>query len=175
MIAVVRTSTLRALRDSVSGAEAEAATARAEAVAARAEAEQCLEQSGNLLDVASRAEDGAEDLRAALARATVDVARLEGELETLRAQSLLDTEDRQALRMLLRITRKQSARADRVYVLFRRGQLHSVHATPEAAESAAEAEGAPRSGWTAHTPGAALPPASEVLWRVQPLPLGGIR
>ncbi|MFF9591850.1 hypothetical protein ACF1FX_21980 [Streptomyces sp. NPDC014646] len=168
MIALVRTRTLTALRTSLAEAETEAA-------AARTEAEQCLEQSGNLLNSVERAEDAAEELRAALAHAIADTARLEGELETLRAQSLLDTEDRQALRTLLRITRKQNARADRVYVLFRRGELHSVHATPEAAESAAEAEGAHRSGWTAHTPGAALPPASEVLWRVQPLPLGDTR
>ncbi|MFD9815024.1 hypothetical protein [Streptomyces sp. NPDC059080] len=166
MIVLVRTRTLHALRDSIS--EAETAT-----TAARTEAAQHQQSSELATDSAIRAEDALEKQRAALAQATVTAARLEGELETLRAQSLLDTEDRQALRTLLRITRKQNARADRVYVLFHHGELHSVHATPEAAESAAEAEGAPRSGWTAHTPGAALPPASEVLWRVQPLPLGG--
>lgn len=107
----------------------------------------------------------AEELRAALAHA-------EGELAVLRAQALLDTEDRAALRALLRTARKNN-RTDRVYVLFRRGALHSVHASIEAAEAAAEAEGAPRSGWTSHSPGAALPPAAEVAWRVQQLPLGG--
>jgi hypothetical protein len=75
--------------------------------------------------------------------------------------------------MLLRAARKQEARADRVYVLFRYGRLHSVHTSREAAEIAAEGEGAPRSGWTSQLPGAAMPPADEVTWRVQPLKLGG--
>ncbi|MGW9612657.1 hypothetical protein [Streptomyces diastaticus] len=39
----------------------------------------------------------------------------------------------------------------------------------------AEAEGAPRSGWTSLGPGAAMPPAAEVPWRIQPLPLGGVQ
>ncbi|MGW8378437.1 hypothetical protein [Streptomyces sp. ODS28] len=168
MIALVRTRTLNALRTALAKAEAEAADARAEA-------EQQREAGEIATDSSIRAEFAVAELRAALTRSTADAARLEGELETLRAQSVLDTEDRQALRMLLRTARKQSARAQRVYVLFRRGALHSVRATPEAAESAAEAEGADRSAWTSHTPGAALPPASEVLWRVQPLPLGGAR
>ncbi|MCQ8830690.1 hypothetical protein [Streptomyces malaysiensis] len=161
MIAVCRTRTLRTLRADLMTAEAEAEEPRREAEI--------------VTDSAIRAETALEELRAELVRATADAARLEGELETLRAQSLLDTEDRQALRMLLRTVRKQSALTDRVYVLFHRGALHSVHATLDAAEAAAEAEGAPREGWTAHTPGAALPPAAEVLWRVQPLPLGGAR
>jgi hypothetical protein len=110
-----------------------------------------------------------------VARANGDAARAEGRLEVLTAQHQLDTEDRATLRMLLRIARKQSRPADRVYVLFRRGELHSLHATQESAEIAAEAEGAPRSGWTANKPGAALPPAAEVAWRVQSLPLGGVR
>ncbi|MEU3066073.1 hypothetical protein ABZ712_03960 [Streptomyces sp. NPDC006906] len=165
MITLIRTRTLSMLRDSLTKAEAEAQTARTEA-------EKCLEQSGDMLDFLTRADDVAEELRAALDQAKVDAARLEGELETLRSQSLLDTEDRQALRALLRTTRKQSNRADRVYVLFHYGRLHSIHPTVEAAEIAAEAEGAPRSNWTTHTPGAALPSASEVTWRVQPLPFG---
>lgn len=148
MITLIRTRHLAALRAEVSKIEADATVA------------------------AIRAGTTVEELRAALTRATTDAARLEGELETLRAQSLLDTEDRQALRMLLRTTRKQNSRAERVYVLFHHGRLHSVHPTVEAAESAAEAEGAPRSGWTTCTPGAAMPPACEVTWRVQPLPLG---
>ncbi|WP_340564492.1 hypothetical protein [Streptomyces sp. GSL17-111] len=96
------------------------------------------------------------------------------EVDAARAQILLDAEDRVALRALLRTARRQAARAARVYVLFRHGVLHSVHASMEAAEAAAEAEGAPREGWTSHTPGAALPAASEVTWRVQALPLGGV-
>lgn len=158
MFRIVRTSALRAALDR----EAEL---RGELAAAKTQADLAT-------DAAIRAENVAEELQAALARHAADVGRSEGELETLRAQTLLDTEDRAALRMLLRIARKQN-RADRVYALFRRGALHSVHATLEAAEAAAEAEGAPRSGWTSHAPGGALPPAAEAAWRVQPLPLGG--
>ncbi|WP_229843299.1 hypothetical protein [Streptomyces chryseus] len=101
------------------------------------------------------------------ARAEVETAR--AEVDEARKQVLLDAEDRVALRMLLRTARKHDA--GRVYVLFHRGRFHSVHTTVEGAEAAAEAEGAPRDGWTAHAPGAALPPAAEVVWRVQPLAL----
>lgn len=167
MIAVVRTRTLQALRDGL--AEAQAATA-----AARAESEWRQRESGRATDSAIRAEDAVEELRAALALATADAARLEGELETLRAQSLLDTEDRQALRMLLRATRKQNARADRVHVLFHFGELHSVHATRDAAEITAEAEGAARDGWTSSSTCCAdTARASEVPWRIRTVPLGG--
>ncbi|MEU9605047.1 hypothetical protein [Streptomyces sp. NPDC048057] len=169
MIALIRTRTLNTLRECLAEAETEAE-------AARAEAELCLEQSGNMLDVASRAEEEAEELRAALDQAMVDVAHLEGEMEALRAQSVLDTEDRQALRTLLRIVRKQSARADLVYVLFRSGELHSVHATQDAAQIAAEAEGARRDGWTTSTAPCAAPVvASEIPWNIRPVHLGGTR
>ncbi|MEU8100769.1 hypothetical protein [Streptomyces rubiginosohelvolus] len=165
MITLIRTRTLEALRTDLT-------TAETEAESARAEADKCLEQNGELLDHLTHADDVAGELRAELAQSRLDAARLEGELETLQAQSLLDTEDRQALRTLLRATRRHNQRADRVYALFHQGRLHSVHPTTEAAEIAAEAEGAPRSGWTTHTPGAALPAACEVTWRVQPLPFG---
>ncbi|WP_374986546.1 hypothetical protein [Streptomyces fradiae] len=167
MICIVRTRTLRALRSDLADAEARAA-------AARTDADQHQQAAEMANDAAIRAELAIEELHERLARAHADTGRVEGELEALRAQSLLDTEDRAALRMLLRTARKQ-ARADRVYVLFHRGVLHSVHASLEAAEGAAEAEGAPREGWTTHAPGAAMPPAAEVTWRVQPLPLGGAR
>lgn len=165
MITLIRTRTLDDLRTDLTNREADAR-------AARSKGEQHELERDLATAAANRAGVTVEELRAALTRATQDAARLEGELETLRAQSLLDTEDRQALRTLLRTTRKQNSRADRVYVLFHHGNLHSVHPTVEAAENAAEAEGAPRSGWTTHTPGAALPPACEVTWRVQPLPFG---
>ncbi|MGW1143837.1 hypothetical protein ACWD6I_01990 [Streptomyces sp. NPDC002454] len=155
MIRVVRTRTLTALRSALG--EAEAATNVAQAAA-----EQHQTQHRLAADRAALAQKAVADLRA-------EAARLEGEVTALRAQSLLDTEDRQALRTLLKITRKHS---DRVYALFHHGELHSVHTTLAAAEAAAEAEGAARSGWTTHTPGSALPPAREVRWRVQPLPLG---
>lgn len=168
MITLIRTRTLNTLRT-------ELATAETEAQAARNEAEKCLEQSGDLLDHLTHANDVAEELRAELAQSRLNAARFEGELEAQRAQVLLDTEDRQALRTLLRATRKQNQRADRVYVLFRFGQLHSLHATADAAEIAAEAEGAARDGWTPHTTcceGTTVP-ATEVRWRIQSLPVGG--
>ncbi|MCB5181496.1 hypothetical protein [Streptomyces antimicrobicus] len=120
-----------------------------------------------------RAEDTAETLRAALARATATAARAEGELKALRPEILLDTEDRAALRTLLRHTRRRST-TTRVYVLLERGRLHSVHATTAAAEAAAEAEGAPPDGWTSLAPGEASPRAADVPWRIQELPLGGV-
>ncbi|GAA3140171.1 hypothetical protein [Streptomyces echinatus] len=162
MIAVVSARTLRGLRESTREAEEMADAALAEAERSRQEAERAT-------DSAIRAETALEELRASLARTIADAARAEGELAALRAQSFLDTEDRQALRTLLRMTRRQT-QTDRVYALFRSGDLHSVHTTLDAAESAAEAEGAPRSGWTVLAPDTA-PPACEVLWRVQRLPL----
>ncbi|MFG2395197.1 hypothetical protein ACGFYF_41025 [Streptomyces lavendulae] len=164
MYRIVRSAAYAALLADLDQARAELEQARTALVHARAEAETAT-------DSAIRAEDTAETLYAALGRATATAARAEGELLALRPELLLDTEDRAALRMLLRLTRKQTV--SRVYALYHRGVLHSVHATVEAAEAAAEAEGAPPDGWTAHTPGAALPPAAEVIWRVQPLPLGG--
>ncbi|MBV7245713.1 MULTISPECIES: hypothetical protein [unclassified Streptomyces] len=170
MITLIRTRTLNTLRTDL-------ATAETEAQAARVEANACLEQSGDLLDHLTHADDVAEELRAELDQSRLNAARLEGELEALRAQVLLDTEDRQALRTLLRATRKQNQRADRVYVLFRFGELHSVHATSTAAELAAEAEGAARVGWTPHTTccDGTTAPASEVRWRIQPVLLGATR
>ncbi|WP_199563882.1 MULTISPECIES: hypothetical protein [unclassified Streptomyces] len=169
MIALIRTRTLNALRTDL--AKAEAATR-----AARVKGEQHELERDLAATAAARAETTVESLRDALARASEDVARLQGELEALRAQSLLDTEDRQVLRMLLRTARKQSSRTDRVYVLYRFGDLHSVHVTRDAAEIAAEAEGAPRDGWTAST--TCCPsnsPAAEIPWRIRPVPLGGTR
>ncbi|WP_329422376.1 hypothetical protein [Streptomyces sp. NBC_01268] len=169
MIAIVRTRTLRALRDDVTDAEAATTVARAEA----AHHQQSSELSA---DFAIRAENALETQRARLVQAIADAARLEGELETLRAESLLDTEDRQALRTLLRVTRKQNARAEFVYVLFRSGELHSVHASLDAAQIAAEAEGAARDGWTTSTACCATPAAAaEIPWSIRPVPLGGTR
>ncbi|MGW1354352.1 hypothetical protein ACWCQE_34520, partial [Streptomyces sp. NPDC002409] len=137
MIALVRTRTLNALRTDL----AEAQTA---ASAAREEAEQHKWASELANDSAIRAETALEKLQTTALQRAVDVAHLTGELEALRAQSLLDTEDREALRTLLRTTRKQNSRADCVYVLLHFGEVHSVHTTWEEAETAAEAEGAPR-------------------------------
>ncbi|MFJ8374079.1 hypothetical protein ACIQ9I_21175 [Streptomyces sp. NPDC094461] len=169
MIRIVRTRTLNALRTSLTEAQTTAS-------AAREEAEQHQWASELATDSAIRAEAALEKLQTAALQRAVDVARFEGELEGLRAQSLLDTEDRQALRMLLRTARKQATRADRVYVLLHFGELHSVHTTRDAAEIAAEAEGAPRDGWTSSTTCCPSPaPASEVPWRIRPVPLGDTR
>jgi len=159
MIAIVRTRTLRALRASITEAETAAEAARAEAATATSSA--------------VRAEAALEDLRTAHATLTTNAARAQGELETLRAQQLLDTEDRAVLRTLLRTARKTAAAQQRVFVLLRRGAFHSVHATREAAERAAERDGAHPDGWLTHgAPGTDVP-ASEVAWRIQPVPLAG--
>lgn len=172
MIRLVRTTTLTDLRTALDEACVERDRLRSERDAARAEA-------ANAMDFAIRAEAVAEaqlhqltQVYADRLQAERDAARAEGELKALRAQALLDNEDRAVLRALLRTVRRQ--RADRVYALLRCGQLHSVHASVEAAEAAAEAEGAPRSRWTTLPVGAAMPPAADVPWRVQPLPLGGL-
>ncbi|MGW2471860.1 hypothetical protein [Streptomyces sp. NPDC001665] len=169
MIALIRTRTLNTLRTDL--AKADAATK-----AARVKGEQHELERDLAADAANRAEITVETLRDALTRANENAAQLQGELEALRAQSLLDTEDRQVLRMLLRTARKQSSRAERVYLLYRFGDVHSVHATRDAAEIAAEAEGAPRDGWTAST--TCCPsesPAAEIPWRIRPVLLGGTR
>ncbi|MFJ8446727.1 hypothetical protein [[Kitasatospora] papulosa] len=166
MIAIIRTRTLRALRADLAYTESCNETERAETGRQARAAEQAT-------DAVIRAEATIETLRTALAEAQADAAGARGALAVLETQHQLDTEDRVALRMLLRATRQQAAHADRVYVLFRYGRLHGVYATQDAAEIAAEAEGAPRTGWTSTLPGTALPPAAETAWRIQPLPLGG--
>ncbi|MEU7383687.1 hypothetical protein AB0A91_27560, partial [Streptomyces sp. NPDC042207] len=110
MIAIVRTRTLRALRANL--VEAETA-----AEAARAETEQRRREAETATDSAIRAETALEDLRTERARTAATAARTEGELETLRAQVLLDTEDRAALRMLLRTARKTASTPQRVFVV----------------------------------------------------------
>lgn len=165
MIAIIRTRTLRALRTALAETETAAQDARNDAEHRRREAQTAT-------DSAIRAETALEDLRAEHARSITTAARTEGELETLRAQHLLDTEDRAALRMLLRQARKTTAAQQRVFVLLKRDQFHSVHPTREDAEKAAELEGAHRDGWMTHgAPGTDVP-GTEVTWRIQPTPLG---
>ncbi|WP_381562927.1 hypothetical protein [Streptomyces eurythermus] len=166
MIAIVRTRTLRALRTDLAAADSAAETARVLAEQHRRDAETAT-------DSAIRAETALEELRAAHARSIADGARAEGELKALRAQALLDTEDRAALRMLLRQARKTTTAQQRVFVLLKRSQFHSVHTTREDAEKAAEREGAHPDGWLTHGAPGTNVPASEVLWRIQPVPLKG--
>ncbi|EMF31130.1 hypothetical protein H114_00837 [Streptomyces gancidicus BKS 13-15] len=106
-----------------------------------------------------------------LGRVRVALARAEGELVVLRGQSYLDAEDRVSLRALLRSVRRQAKDREKVAVLFRKGQLVSAHASRQAAEAAAEAEGAPREGWVSSPLGAPLPPEADVAWRVTVLPV----
>ncbi|MFD5656944.1 hypothetical protein [Streptomyces hirsutus] len=165
MITIARTRTLRALRDALTQAE-EAAEA------ARATAEQHRQDAQRTTDSAIRAETALETLRAKHAALVADAARDAGELEALRAQQLLDTEDRAVLRLLLRTTRKTISEQQRVFVLLRRGAFHSVHGTREAAEKAAERDGAHPDGWfTQGSPGTDCP-ATDVLWRIQPTDIG---
>lgn len=173
MIAVVRTRTLRETDSRIVELHdrAESQRAHAEKLATElAEERQAACDTGESL---LRAQDTIKLLREELAAGRDDLAHAKGELVALSAKHLLDAEDRVVLRMLLRTARRQQANTDRVHVLFHNGRLHSLHATHDAAEIAAEAEGAPRSGWTAGLPGAAIPPASETEWRIQSLPLGG--
>ncbi|MFF5783202.1 hypothetical protein ACFY7Y_40605 [Streptomyces virginiae] len=180
MFRIVRSTTLRTLRSEndqqrteLEQAHTEAGTANDSAIRAEGTAEGLAEQ---LRRVKQDADAEFEGMRAVLKQATGerDAARDErdaarAEVEEARAQVLLDAEDRVALRALLRTARRHDA--NRVHVLFHRGRFHSVHATVAGAEAAAEAEGAPRDGWTSTPPGAACPPACEVVWRVQPLTL----
>lgn len=160
MFRIIRTRTLRALRADTS-----------DLTALRPLLAETQTTAQTATDSAVRAEAVAETLRTDLAHVTANLARAEGELTALRAQHLLDTEDRVTLRALLRTARRRDSRPDRVYALYRRGALHSLHTTQDAAEIAAESAGADRAGWTAGKPGAALPPAAEVPWRIQALPL----
>jgi hypothetical protein len=159
MFRIVRTRTLATLHEECARVE----SIETEALSLRTDLE--TQEQGYLAVIrqTSRERDDA--------RAEAESARKQ--VEAALAQVLLDAEDRVALRALLRTARKQSKALDRVFVLFRHGSLHSVHASMDAAEGAAEAEGAPRSGWTSQPPGAAMPPADQVAWRVQPLKLGG--
>lgn len=130
----------------------------------RAEVDAAREESARRGEGESAAAAEAGRLRAARARA-------EGELAVLRTQAHLDAEDRVALRMLLRSVRKQMADRGKVAVLLRHGEILSVHATPEDAEAAAVAKGAPPEGWERVAPGTPLPPAADVSWRVTVLPV----
>ncbi|MEV7512693.1 hypothetical protein AB0O57_32515 [Streptomyces sp. NPDC091201] len=175
MFRIVRTTALRADRAELAQARIEAELAADSAI----RAEDTVEVLAKQLRQAKRdADEEFDGMRAVLRQATAerDAARAERdaartEVEEARAQVLLDAEDRVALRALLRIVRRQAAAAERVWVLFHRGEFHSVHTTVDGAEAAAEAEGAPRGGWTATVPGTALSPAAEAVWRLVRLPL----
>jgi hypothetical protein len=99
------------------------------------------------------------------ARAAVEAGRTE--VEEARAQVLLDAEDRVALRALLRMAKKQAAAPARVSVLFEKGSIHSLHASREAAELTAEAEGVSREGWLSHGHGEGARPVLETGWSIR--------
>ncbi|GGZ73023.1 hypothetical protein ACFOOM_01140 [Streptomyces echinoruber] len=157
MIRIIGSAALAALQAKADAAQADAEAAQARAAAAQADA-------ARHRDNATAAASTIGKLRAALARA-------EGELAVLRAQAHLDAEDRVVLRKLLSTARKQTTARNEVAVLLRHGELHSVHATQQAAEAAAVADGAPPQGWVSVAAGTPLPPAADVPWRVTVLPV----
>ncbi|WP_008411501.1 hypothetical protein [Streptomyces sp. SM8] len=112
-----------------------------------------------------------ESLRHQLAEARAALIAAETERDGLRAQQLLDTEDRAALRLLLRTARKQQAGPSQVYVLTRDRAYHSAHITRDAAMDAAAAAGAPCDGWSSH-PVDAEPPQGSTSWSIRTVPLG---
>ncbi|MBA0051945.1 hypothetical protein E0L36_13885 [Streptomyces sp. AJS327] len=156
---MVTTRRLRAI-------EAAAATERERTVEVREHHALREAEVEELVAEIRQAEADREDLAARL-------AVVEAERDEARAQPLLTHEDQVALRALLRQARRQARKVPHVFVLYQRGRLHSLHATVESAEAAAEAEGPPHSGWTPHTPGEPLSPAAEVAWRICPMALGG--
>ncbi|WP_103503934.1 hypothetical protein [Streptomyces sp. SM14] len=94
------------------------------------------------------------------------------QLRRAEEQVLLDHEDRVVLRTLLRTARRQEQRdRDTVYLLHRRGELHSVHRSREGAETAAEGEGAAPDGWAPCPPGSKPPSDSPAGWRIEPVRL----
>ncbi|MFI7278567.1 hypothetical protein [Streptomyces sp. NPDC049879] len=165
MYRLIKTSELARLRDAAAADEVDATEAVKYAAL-------CEAACARAADAETRAEQLHHELMDAVAART----RAEIEAAGLRdaAEERLDAEDRVALRALLRTARRQ-ARDNRVYLLWHRGELHSVHATPEDAEMAAEREGAPRSGWTAWPTQTPPVPACEVLWRVRSITVGGPR
>lgn len=176
MIRIVRTRTLREADSQVVELHHRAECQRTRAEELAAEIVGMQQAANHSADFLIRAEDDAERLHKQLLAARDDAARVRGELDALRSQHLLDTEDRVVLRMLLRTARKQQARTDRVHVLYRFGVVHSVHATRDAAETAAEDEGADRGGWTSPSTCCVTPPeASEIPWRIQSLMLGSVK
>ncbi|MEV7867459.1 hypothetical protein AB0P17_15460 [Streptomyces sp. NPDC088124] len=162
MFRITRTKTQTALRAELDQAHADLAELRAVADALRSGADRAA-------DAASRAELTAERLRDQLAATTSTSTRTEGELTVLRAQHLLDTEDRVVLRALLRTARKTQA-TERVHIVFRKGEVHSVHVTAEDAEDAAEREGA-AGNWAAVPPGTAQHTDGPAPWCIQRFPL----
>ncbi|WP_130799805.1 hypothetical protein [Streptomyces otsuchiensis] len=105
----------------------------------------------------------------------LDQTHTETRLQLRRAeeQVLLDHEDRVVLRTLLRAARRQEERdRDAVYLLYRRGELHSVHRSREGAETAAEKDGAVPGGWAPCPPGSKPPSdSSPTGWRIEPVRL----
>ena len=149
---IKRTGRLRLIR---TADLAELRTAAAELAELRPLLAQAQQSAELATDSAIRTETTAETLREELARTITAAARAEGELTALRAQ--------------------QARLADHVYVLLRFGEVHSVHASWDAAEIAAESEGAPRAGWGALTRCSDGTPTSprEVPWRILRVPRGG--
>lgn len=169
MFRITRTSHLQALRADLDDALATEQTLRATVADSTSRATVIAEEAEMLrAELDRRTTDWSDTIHQT--RAELDQAH--AELEAARAQVLLDAEDRVALRALLRTARRQDARADRVYLLYRHGTLHSIHTSLSAAEEAAEAEGAARSGWTASA-AASTPGEAEAPWLICPQRVSG--
>ncbi|WP_431776994.1 hypothetical protein [Streptomyces cucumeris] len=151
MIAICRTRTLRALRADL--VEAQAATG-----AAQSEAEKYSREAGLLNDGLIRAEAGVEDLLRRVAETTAAVLEADREAEVLRRR-LAEAEAR-------------AAAPRTVFVLLRRGALHSVHESRGAAEKAAVADGACACCWVAVTAGDVARSGYDEPWVIRPFVLG---
>lgn len=140
--------------------------------------EEALAQANeDLGTLRSLADDDAQligTLHTSLKELDEDHSELREQLRRAQEQVLLDHEDRVALRTLLRAARRQEQRdRDTVYLLYRRGELHSIHRSREGAETAAEGEGAAPEGWISFPPGAPRPSDADspAGWCIEPVRL----
>lgn len=136
---------------------------------------QAHEDLGTLRSLADDDAQRIGTLHTSLKELDEDHTELRKQLRAAQEQVLLDHEDRVVLRALLRAARRQEQRdRDTVYLLYRRGELHSVHRSREVAETAAEKDGAVPGGWAPCPPGA-QPPSDDSVptgWRIEPVRLG---
>ncbi|KUJ69724.1 MULTISPECIES: hypothetical protein [Streptomyces] len=175
MIRIVRTRTLRENDSTVVELYERAEELAVELTNLHSQLEEEKQAACDFGESLLRTQDSEETLRKELAAARDDLAHTKGELTALTTKHLLDAEDRVVLRMLLKTARRHNDRADRVHVLFRHGRLHGVYATRDAAEIAAEAEGATRDGWAPLTTSFTAPaPDTEIPWRIEALRLKGV-
>lgn len=125
-----------------------------------------LVTSRRLTELTRERDAALEQVEAAHHRKLALTAELAGVYETVHAHH---DENRELLDEVRQLDQElATVRAEPVFILFYLGELHSVHATPEAAERAAEQHGASRHGWSDTVAGL---PASSVLWRITQAPV----